>query len=119
MYRSKKKPNGYKSHRQKNLEKSRVRVAHISLEGLDAAQKNRCWICGAFMRKKGNLGHPLRRSKDHLVPVKHGGKGKKANTLFAHRECNSARGCSPLSSKDALKARYYRLRAIAYDLAIC
>lgn len=118
MYRSKK-PKGYRSYRQKNLDKSRLREAHISSEALTVGLKNRCWICGAFMRTTGDICHPLRKSRDHLVPRKKGGNGKKANTLFAHRECNSKRGHKPIEGKDALKARYYRLKAIAYDLAIC
>jgi hypothetical protein len=50
-----------------------------------------CWICEL------PLGNPhshddLRRSRDHVRPIRHGGRWEIGNIRWAHRWCNSSRG---------------------------
>jgi len=55
------------------------------------AQNGCCFHCGEPMMRKGSINHPLRRSREHLIPQSRGGKGKPV-VVLAHRSCNSALG---------------------------
>jgi 5-methylcytosine-specific restriction endonuclease McrA len=41
-----------------------------------------CWICGL----------PGADTRDHVIPISHGGTNHPANIRVAHRSCNSKRG---------------------------
>ena len=90
----------------------------INPDSLAFSQKNRCWLCGAFMSKKSD-NSCMAATRDHLIPRS---KLKKEtvhnNKSFAHRECNVKRGNRDLTSSQFTRARYYQIVAIAFQLSI-
>jgi hypothetical protein len=68
------------------------------------AQDGRCWWCSGIMlmfsAEDAEWTHPAAATREHVVPVFHGGKGSLANTRLTHRICNEVRG-SILDEHDA------------------
>lgn len=76
-----------------------VKRGRGAVDRLWQAQNGCCFHCGKPM-KKGGGNHPLRRSREHLIPQSRGGNGKPVIVL-AHRSCNSARG-NPEPTEDEI-----------------
>jgi 5-methylcytosine-specific restriction endonuclease McrA len=55
-------------------------------------QDGKCFICGRQMRGTMNPSHPLRRTKEHIVPKSRGGDSHPFNISLSHSKCNEKRG---------------------------
>ncbi len=51
-----------------------------------------CYLCGGEMGTPDETNHPLNPSRDHLVPLVHGGLDIRTNMALCHRVCNVIRG---------------------------
>lgn len=57
------------------------------------ATERACWLCGWVVDQTLPRGHPLSRTADHLVQLRHGGAPTdRANLRLAHMLCNARRG---------------------------
>jgi 5-methylcytosine-specific restriction endonuclease McrA len=55
-----------------------------------------CWLCGLPIDFSiTDAAHPMRFSRDHVVPRSLGGVSTLGNLRLAHRQCNSTRGAGP------------------------
>jgi 5-methylcytosine-specific restriction endonuclease McrA len=52
--------------------------------------KRLCYLCGRYVL-------PSDASRDHLVPKSVGGSDSLSNLALAHKDCNAARGVTPVS----------------------
>lgn len=51
-----------------------------------------CWLCGGWVDQRLPTRHPMSRSADHLVQLKHGGnEHDRQQVRLAHYGCNSSR----------------------------
>lgn len=57
-----------------------------------------CSLCGLEMKlpKKKRSNHFLRPTRDHIIPLVHGGPNDMENIQLAHAACNSRRGDMPV-----------------------
>lgn len=55
-----------------------------------------CHLCGESIDPHLDVHDPRGASRDHLIPKSAGGPSYLRNYALAHRECNEARGASPL-----------------------
>jgi hypothetical protein len=92
----------------------------IERRSVRAVQKNKCWICGRFMKRHYKNGCYSAPTIDHVyIPRKllRYSVGIKNNSLYACAFCNSVRGDSELDTRMFAKARMLHIAAIAYQLA--
>jgi 5-methylcytosine-specific restriction endonuclease McrA len=64
---------------------------HVPMRGLVRRDKGICHLCDEAVRTDLGILHDLAPTRDHLVPVTHGGEHSWANIKLAHRICNSRR----------------------------
>lgn len=50
----------------------------------------KCWLCGMIVPETTGI-HPLKSTRDHVVPIKNGGN-RRGLVRLAHNLCNSTRG---------------------------
>jgi endogenous inhibitor of DNA gyrase (YacG/DUF329 family) len=86
-----KKKSQMESLRKYKLKRKQVEVGHTWNEWIDLLKKhnNKCFYCGIKMTKR--MG-PKQRTRDHIVPIKHGGLDTIDNIVPACRSCNSSKG---------------------------
>jgi hypothetical protein len=56
----------------------------------------RCAYCSVPLLKTAPLGHPLRLTVDHVLPLANGGLDEMMNIVPACWQCNTSKGCSPM-----------------------
>ncbi len=69
----------------------------VNVQALLQRDGGKCFLCGI------ELGEDITR--DHLVPVAHGGPNHISNLVLMHRSCNVAVGHMPVMQKIALRER--------------
>lgn len=73
-------------------------------------EEETCWLCGQWVNQELPHRHPMARSADHLVQLKHGGdEHDRNNCRLAHYGCNSTRsGRLQNITRDQCACRYGR-----------
>jgi 5-methylcytosine-specific restriction endonuclease McrA len=99
-----------------------VKLVTLNYADLLRVQKNRCYICGAFMagrwREVPIAKRKLARTLDHIIPKSQGGKHFQCNKLWAHQECNRRKGHSPPTERQLKRARLLWIGAVALSLSL-